>query len=108
MQKRSYSFLCTLTVWGAGRFVVRQFIRSLKPSSDKEAEELAARENKADVIAGVDLSDKDPILSGILIDLSQRAAKNDGKQFAVMVAESLTSVTPMLDPPHRSAGFRVF
>lgn len=76
-------------------------------SSDKEAEELAARENKADVIAGVDLSDKDPILSGILIDLSQRAAKNEGKQFAVMTAESLSAVTPMLDPAHRSAGFRV-
>ena len=59
------------------------------------------------MIAGVDLSDKDPILSGILIDLSQRAAKNEGKQFAVMTAESLSAVTPMLDPAHRSAGFRV-
>ena len=40
-------------------------------ASDAEAAALAAKENKADIIAGIDLSDQTDV-SSILIDLAQR------------------------------------
>src|SRR3546814_10094858 len=41
-------------------------------ASDAEAAQLAARENKVDIIAGIDLSDQAPEVTDILIDLAQR------------------------------------
>ena len=41
-------------------------------ASDREAALLAARENKADLIGGADLSDTDLSTRQILIDLAQR------------------------------------
>jgi N-acetylmuramoyl-L-alanine amidase len=50
-------------------------------ASDKEAARLAARENKADIIAGVDLGVASPDISSILIDLTQRETMNMSRQF---------------------------
>jgi N-acetylmuramoyl-L-alanine amidase len=41
-------------------------------ASDKEAGELATKENRADIIAGVDLGGETDEVTGILIDLAQR------------------------------------
>jgi N-acetylmuramoyl-L-alanine amidase len=75
--------------------------------SDREAEELADRENKADLIAGVDLSDKDEQLQGILIDLAQRDTKNDSVRFAMALVKELRRDTKLLRNSHRFAGFAV-
>ena len=40
-------------------------------ASDKEAEALAQRENKSDIIAGVGTTDKSDVLLNILLDLAQ-------------------------------------
>src|SRR3546814_12350675 len=45
-------------------------------ASDAEAAQLAASENKVDIIAGIDLSDQAPEVTDILIDLAQRRTKN--------------------------------
>ena len=57
-------------------------------ASDEEAVRLAARENQADVLAGIDLAHHDSAVSQILIDLSQRDSINASRQYAeLLVAE---------------------
>ena len=76
-------------------------------SSDKEAKSLAAKENKADIIAGFDLSEQTEEVRDILIDLAQRESKNQGKQFASDVVNEVGQVASLLGNPHRYAGFAV-
>jgi N-acetylmuramoyl-L-alanine amidase len=76
-------------------------------SSDKEAEALAAKENKADVIAGVDLSNENPEVTNILIDLAQRETMNYSARFAVNLVEELDRAAKININPHRFAGFAV-
>jgi len=76
-------------------------------SSDAEAAALAAKENKADVIAGMDLSDKPEVVSQILIDLAQRETMNTSKIFANDLVSELGEVTKLLRNTHRFAGFAV-
>jgi N-acetylmuramoyl-L-alanine amidase len=76
-------------------------------SSDKEAEALAAKENKSDVIAGVDLSNENPEVTNILIDLAQRETMNYSARFAVNLVEELERAAKININPHRFAGFAV-
>jgi N-acetylmuramoyl-L-alanine amidase len=76
-------------------------------ASDKEAADLAQKENKADVIAGVDLSAESPVVSDILIDLRQRNTMNESSKFAVGLVEHMRKVTKTLPKAHRFAGFAV-
>ncbi len=76
-------------------------------ASDAEAEALAAKENKADIIAGINLSDQTEVVSKILIDLAQRETMNLSKQFANGLVGELGKVTKLLGNTHRSAGFVV-
>ncbi len=76
-------------------------------SSDKEAAALAAKENRADIIAGVDLEDAPNELAGIFIDLAQREAKNESIKFAKTAISSMQNKVKLNRNPHRYAGFRV-
>jgi len=76
-------------------------------ASDAEAEALAAKENKADLIAGIDLSNNDEIVTNILIDLAQRETKNLSARFADMLVKELKRETLLLRKTHRFAGFAV-
>ena len=76
-------------------------------ASDKEAAALAAKENKADLIAGIDLSDQSEVVAKILIDLRQRLTKNDSAVFAKMLIRRLGKATQLLRNNHRFAGFAV-
>jgi N-acetylmuramoyl-L-alanine amidase len=76
-------------------------------SSDKEAAELAARENKADVIAGVDLTHENPVVANILIDLAQRETMNYSARFATLLVAQLRRTGKTLRNSHRFAGFAV-
>ena len=76
-------------------------------SSDKEAGALAARENRSDIIAGVDFGDQLPEVANILIDLAQRDTKNASVKFAESLISSARGKTLLLDRTHRFAGFRV-
>ena len=76
-------------------------------ASDKEAEALAAKENKADIIAGADLSDYPPEVSSILIDLAQNDTNEESWHFAEMLVEELEGKIRVLRNTHRFAGFAV-
>jgi N-acetylmuramoyl-L-alanine amidase len=76
-------------------------------ASDSEAAALAAKENKADLIAGIDLSHENEVVTSILIDLAQRETKNLSAQFAAMLVKELGRQTRLIRNTHRFAGFAV-
>lgn len=76
-------------------------------ASDKEAAELAERENKADLINGVDLSHQLPEVTNILIDLAQRETLNESAKLANVLVKALAQETKTLRNTHRFAGFAV-
>ncbi|HET6156835.1 MAG TPA: N-acetylmuramoyl-L-alanine amidase [Dongiaceae bacterium] len=76
-------------------------------ASDAEAGALAAKENKSDIIAGVDLSKQSNVVSNILIDLAQRDTKNMSTRFASLLVRELKEQTMLLGNTHRFAGFAV-
>jgi N-acetylmuramoyl-L-alanine amidase len=76
-------------------------------ASDSEAARLAETENRADVIAGVDLTYEPNDVADILIDLAQRETKTFSVQFARGLADSMRTVTRLHKNTLKSAGFRV-
>jgi len=76
-------------------------------ASDAEAAALANKENKADVIAGVNLAAQTQDVSMILIDLAQRETMNLSKNFANKLVGELGKVTKLIRNTHRFAGFAV-
>lgn len=76
-------------------------------ASDKEAGALAQKENKADLIAGVDLNEQSDDVVNILIDLAQRETMNESAVFARKLVNELGKTRRMLRNTHRFAGFAV-
>lgn len=76
-------------------------------ASDKEAARLAARENKADIIAGVDLGTQNPDISSILIDLTQRETMNMSASFARLLGREAQPLMPIKANYHRMASLMV-
>jgi N-acetylmuramoyl-L-alanine amidase len=76
-------------------------------ASDKEAARLAARENKADIIAGVDLGSQNPDISSILIDLTQRETMNLSASFARLLGREAQPLIPIKANYHRMASLMV-
>ena len=76
-------------------------------ASDKEAAKLAAKENKADLIAGIDLSTESRDVSNILLDLAQRETMNQSARFAQELVGELRRQVKLLRNSHRFAGFAV-
>jgi N-acetylmuramoyl-L-alanine amidase len=59
-------------------------------SSDRVAAQLAAKENKADILNGVNLDKQSNDVSSILIDLTQRETMNTSSRFADLLQRELT------------------
>lgn len=76
-------------------------------ASDKEAEALAERENKADIIDGMDFSDNSPEINDVLISLSQNDSRNKSSKFATYVVKEMRKRVKVLNDAHRFAGFAV-
>ena len=77
-------------------------------ASDKEAEKLAKRENKADLIGvGSDLDSEDSDVAQILISLVQRETMNQSLKFASIFINQLKRKEKVLGRPNRKAGFVV-
>ncbi|MDG1995959.1 MAG: N-acetylmuramoyl-L-alanine amidase, partial [Emcibacteraceae bacterium] len=76
-------------------------------ASDREAAKLAARENKSDVIAGVDLQDEPDIVQNILIDLVKQETMNLSNRFAKELSVELRKAIRVRKRSTRSAGFAV-
>jgi N-acetylmuramoyl-L-alanine amidase len=76
-------------------------------ASDAEAARLAEAENRADAIAGVDLTAEPNDIADILIDLAQRETKSFSMQFARTLANELKGAARMHKHPLKAAGFMV-
>ncbi|MCF8481403.1 MAG: N-acetylmuramoyl-L-alanine amidase [Rhodospirillum sp.] len=76
-------------------------------ASDDEAAQLAERENKADILLGMDLSHESPDVANILIDLAQRETKNKSVRFANALISQLPADVKKLGKTRRYAGFAV-
>jgi N-acetylmuramoyl-L-alanine amidase len=76
-------------------------------ATDPAAARLAEQENRADVIAGVDLKDQPDDVAGILIDLAQRETKTFSTQFAHKLVATIKRTARLHKEPLKSAGFRV-
>lgn len=77
-------------------------------ASDAQTAKLAAQENRADLIAGLDLSVEDEDVASILVDLAMRDTMNQSNFFANTLIDKLKArQVRLLDSPHRSAGFAV-
>ena len=76
-------------------------------ASDAEAARLAEAENRADVIAGIDLSHEPGDVADILIDLAQRETRTFSMHFAKTLVAELKNVARMHKHPLKSAGFKV-
>jgi len=76
-------------------------------ASDAEAARLAEAENKADVIAGVDLTAEPGDVANILVDLAQRETKTYSAQFARTLVGELKATARLHKNPMKAAGFKV-
>ena len=76
-------------------------------ASDAEAARLAEAENKADVIAGVDLTAEPDDVANILVDLAQRETKTYSTLFARTLVVELKSTARLHKHPMKAAGFKV-
>ncbi|HWW63302.1 MAG TPA: N-acetylmuramoyl-L-alanine amidase [Sphingomonadaceae bacterium] len=76
-------------------------------SSDRVASNLAARENRADILNGVNLGDASSDISSILIDLAQRETMNVSADFATLLQRDLSNKIRFRTNFHRFAGLVV-
>jgi N-acetylmuramoyl-L-alanine amidase len=83
------------------------YVLSDKGASDEVAKRLAARENASDLIGGVSLADKDPILRQVLLDLSQNAALSASTTAGERLIDRLGTVTEMRKRQVQRAQFLV-
>lgn len=76
-------------------------------ASDREAQRLAARENRADIINGVNLGGADANVSSILIDLTQRETMNVSADFAKLLIREAKPNMRLRTTSHKFASFIV-
>ena len=77
-------------------------------ASDREAARAASRENRADIIAGVDLSTENRDVASILIDLGLRDSMNASADFAQALQRGMEPKGVLFRSQfHRFAGFQV-
>lgn len=83
---------------------------SQRGATSETAQWLAASENKADLIGGVDgisLDDKDEVLRGVLLDLTMTATLNDSLTIGGQVLDQLGRINRLHKSRVEQAGFMV-
>ncbi len=83
------------------------FALSEKGATSTAARMLAQRENQSDMIGGVNLSIKDPVLARTLLDLSQTATISDSLKLGRHVLAELGDVNDLHKHSVEQAGFAV-
>jgi N-acetylmuramoyl-L-alanine amidase len=77
-------------------------------ASDAEAQASASRENRSDIMAGIEgRGDQDDESKKVLGDLLQRAAKNESREFANILVDHLSGKIELNLKPKRAANFTV-
>ena len=75
--------------------------------NSEEAAALAERENKADVISGLNLVEQSKEVSDVLISLAQRETRNRSSEFAKCLVDEMRKSVKLISDTHRFAGFAV-
>ena len=83
------------------------FALSEKGATSASARYLAKKENESDLIGGVSLDDKDPVLARTLLDLSQAATINDSLKLAQAVLSNIGQVNSLHKGKVEQAAFAV-
>ncbi|MDA9086838.1 N-acetylmuramoyl-L-alanine amidase [Methylophilaceae bacterium] len=83
------------------------FALSEKGATSAFAKFIANKENEADLIGGVSIDDKDPLLAKTLLDLSQSATINDSLKLANFVLKEIKRVNNLHKKYPEQAGFAV-
>jgi N-acetylmuramoyl-L-alanine amidase len=83
------------------------FALSERGATSTAARLLAQRENQSDMIGGVDLSVKDPVLARTLLDLSLTATINDSLKLGKAVLTELGDINTLHHGAVEQAGFAV-
>ena len=83
------------------------FALSEKGATSASARYLAKKENESDLIGGVSLDDKDPVLARTLLDLSQAATINDSLKLAQAVLGNIGQVNSLHKGKVEQAAFAV-
>jgi N-acetylmuramoyl-L-alanine amidase len=83
------------------------FALSERGATSATARYLAQKENQSDLIGGVSLKDKDPILAKTLLDLSQAATINDSLKLGKAVLGHVGKVNRLHKKDVEQAGFAV-
>ena len=77
-------------------------------ASDKATAHLAARHNRADIIAGTDLTGSDDEVASVMLDLARQETEPRSKALALALIKGMTEAGgPMNRRPLRNAGFSV-
>ena len=76
-------------------------------ASDKEAAALAEKENKADIVAGLDFAEHSKEVSDVLLNLAQRETLNRSSELATFMVQEMRKTIRILNDTHRFAGFAV-
>jgi len=76
-------------------------------ASDEDAAQLAIRENKSDLFAGLQVIEDENPVTDILVDLVRRETKNLSIVLAKALITEIGTTTRLNKNPHRFAGFRV-
>ncbi|WP_245824996.1 N-acetylmuramoyl-L-alanine amidase family protein [Sphingomonas azotifigens] len=76
-------------------------------ASDKEAARMAARENRADLLAGVDLGSERADVASLLIDLAQRRTMGVSARYADLLAREVAPAMRLHARPRRMAALMV-
>jgi N-acetylmuramoyl-L-alanine amidase len=83
------------------------FALSESGATSASARYLANKENESDLIGGVSLDDKDPMLAKTLLDLSQSATINDSVKLGNFVLDQLGDINDLHKSNVEQAGFAV-
>lgn len=83
------------------------FVLSERGASSELAKWIADHENASDLVGGVSLDNKDPMLASVLLDLSQTASNQSSYRVASNILDEMAKVTYMHKTRVEKAGFVV-
>jgi N-acetylmuramoyl-L-alanine amidase len=92
---------------GAGEVSGATIYTLSERASDQEAQKLADKENRADLLAGYSFAQAPDDVANILFDLAHRDTKNHSALFARTLVGSLKNAARLHKTPVKSAGFVV-
>jgi len=76
-------------------------------ATDAESARLAEKENEADAVGGIEVSQAPEGIADILQELTLRETRSFSNRLALTVVSNLNKIMPLNKNPHREAGFRV-